>query len=217
MYKRLPVWIAMVAVVNGIVLGVSGRWTDPWLWTYCGIWTATLTYGLLGIGNDLAQERFRPPVKGADSLALRFVRLTGVAHLLIGALDTGRWHLTPVNAGLRGAALAGMALAMVLVYRAMHENRFFSSVVRVQTDRGHHVIETGPYSLVRHPGYAGMISAMPLSGLALGSWLSFAVALVYSAMILRRVLFEDAFLHRNLDGYAAYARRVTGRLIPRVW
>jgi protein-S-isoprenylcysteine O-methyltransferase Ste14 len=217
MYKRLPVWIGMVVVVNGIVLGVSGRWHDPWLWTYCGIWTATLTFGLLGIGNDLARERFKPPVKGADTVALRFVRLTGAAHLVIGALDTGRWHVTAVPAGLRAAALAGMAVAMVLVYRAMHENRFFSAVVRVQTDRGHHVIETGPYSLVRHPGYAGMIAAMPLSGLALGSWLSFGIALVYSGMILRRVLFEDAFLLQNLDGYPAYARRVTGRLVPRVW
>jgi protein-S-isoprenylcysteine O-methyltransferase Ste14 len=62
-----------------------------------------------------------------------------------------------------------------------------------------------------------MIAAIPLSGLALGSWLSFGVALVYSAMILRRVLFEDAFLLHNLDGYPAYARRVTGRLVPRLW
>jgi protein-S-isoprenylcysteine O-methyltransferase Ste14 len=217
MLKRLSVWMGMVVVVNGIVLGVSGRWHDPWLWTYCGIWTATITYGLLGIGNELAAERFTPPVKGADTVALRFVRLTGFAHLLVGALDTGRWHVAPVPDSIRAAALAGMAMAMVLVYRAMHENRFFSAVVRIQADRGHHVIESGPYSLVRHPGYAGMIAAMPLSGLALGSWLSCAVAVVYSAMILRRVFFEDAFLLENLEGYAAYARRVTGRLVPRLW
>ena len=110
-------------------------------------------YGLLGISDDLAQERFTPPVKGADAVALRVVRIVGLAHLLIGALDTGRWHLMPVPNSVRGAALAGMALAMVLVYRAMHENKFFSSVIRVQTDRGHRVVETGPYSLVRHPGY----------------------------------------------------------------
>ena len=217
MFTRLRVWVGMVVVVNGAVLGVSGRWTDPWLLTYCGIWTATLSYGLLGIDADLAKERFEPPVKGADAVALRFVRLTGVAHLLIGALDTGRWHFAPVAAGVRGAALAGMALAMVLIFRSMHENRFFSAVVPVQTDRGHRVVETGPYSLIRHPGYTGMIAAIPLSGLALGSWLSFGVALVYSTMILRRVLFEDAFLLQNLDGYPAYARRVTGRLVPRLW
>jgi protein-S-isoprenylcysteine O-methyltransferase Ste14 len=217
MFTRLRVWIGMVTVVHGVVLGFSGRWTDPWLWTYCEIWTATLSYGLLGIDNDLAQERFNPPGKGADAVALRFVRLTGVAHLVIGALDIGRWHLTPVPDSVRAGALAGMALAMVLIFRAMHENRFFSAVVRVQADRGHRVIETGPYSLIRHPGYAGMIAAIPLSGLALGSWLSFGVALVYSAMILRRVLFEDVFLLHNLDGYPAYARRVTGRLVPRLW
>ena len=67
MAKRLRVWMAMTVVVNGVVLGVSGRWNDPWLWTYCAIWTATISYGLLGISDDLAQERFTPPVKGADA------------------------------------------------------------------------------------------------------------------------------------------------------
>ncbi|HMF60080.1 MAG TPA: hypothetical protein VK595_06905, partial [Vicinamibacterales bacterium] len=69
----------------------------------------------------------------------------------------------------------------------------------------------------RHPGYVGMIAAMPLSGLALGSWVSFGIALAYSALILRRVMFEDAFLLRNLPGYAEYTRRVTRRLLPGMW
>jgi protein-S-isoprenylcysteine O-methyltransferase Ste14 len=62
-----------------------------------------------------------------------------------------------------------------------------------------------------------MAEAMPFSGLALGSWLGFACALAYSVLIARRVIFEDAFLHRNLSGYPEYARRVTHRLIPRTW
>ncbi len=93
-----------------------------------------------------------------------------------------------------------MAVTLGMFFRAMRENRFFSSVVRVQDERGHRVVDSGPYSIVRHPGYAGLIWAIPFSGLALGSWLAAAIGLLMSGMILRRVLFEDAFLNKNLDG-----------------
>jgi protein-S-isoprenylcysteine O-methyltransferase Ste14 len=104
-----------------------------------------------------------------------------------------------------------------MFYRAMLENRFCSAVVRVQDERGHRVVDSGPYSVVRHPGYAGLVWAIPFSGLALGSWLAAAIGLLMSGMILRRVLFEDAFLKKNLEGYAAYTGRVRHRLIPGVW
>ena len=218
MPKRLKIWLLMAIGVSALVLVLSGRWTDPWIWTYCATWAATVTYGLLGIDDDLARERFDPPSGGADAFALVFVRLLGLGHLVVGALDTGHWHLTaPVPPVVRAAALAGMGLSVMLIYRSMHENHYFSAVVRVQEERGHRVIDTGPYSVIRHPGYAGMIAGLPLSGLALGSWVSFCIALVYSALVVRRVMFEDAFLLRNLPGYAAYTRRVTRRLIPGTW
>jgi protein-S-isoprenylcysteine O-methyltransferase Ste14 len=99
----------------------------------------------------------------------------------------------------------------------MMANRFFSAVVRIQHDRGHRVVDSGPYAHARHPGYAGMIVAVPASALVLGSWAGVAVALVYSAMIVRRVLFEDAFLRKHLDGYQAYTERVRYRLVPGVF
>jgi len=117
----------------------------------------------------------------------------------------------------RGFALAGMTLGFLLFFRAMRENRFFSTVVRIQSERGHRVVATGPYSIIRHPGYAGMIVSVPLSGIALGSWAGAALGLVYSAMMMRRVAFEDGFLQQSLGGYAEYATRVPYRLLPRVW
>lgn len=218
MRKRLTRWLLVVLFVGGGVFLLAGTWHDPWLRAYVLVLAITTLYPLLSMDEDLARERFHPPSAGADRVSLGFVRLFGFAHLAAGSLDAGRWHLTPpVPAPWRAVALAGMALSFLLFFRAMLANRFFSSVVRVQTDRGHHVIATGPYSIVRHPGYAGMILGIPLSGLALGSWLSVAIALVYSALILRRVMFEDAFLRTNLDGYSTYAQRVTRRLIPGVW
>jgi protein-S-isoprenylcysteine O-methyltransferase Ste14 len=217
MAKRLVRWFLAVTIVGLCLLVLSGRWADPWLWTYIAIWAALGTYAMLMLDDDLARERFRPPSPGADRLSLRFIRLLAFAHLIVGALDSGRWHLAPVPIPLRIVSMAGMAVSFVVVFRAMRANRFFSSVVRIQDDRGHHVVDSGPYARVRHPGYAGMIPSMPFSALALGSWVAFVMALVYVVLILRRVAFEDAFLQAHLNGYADYARRVRYKLLPGIW
>lgn len=217
MARRLGRWCMAVGLVAGIVLVISGDWTDPWLWAYIATWALVTLYALLSLDDDLAKERFTPPEPGADRLSLRAVRLIALAHLVAGALDTGRLHLTSVDPALRVAGFVGMGISCVVVFHAMLSNRFFSSVVRIQQERGHRVVDAGPYRVVRHPGYAGMILMAPFSGLALGSWISVAVALVYSGLVLRRVFFEDAFLRRNLDGYTAYAERVRYRLVPGIF
>jgi protein-S-isoprenylcysteine O-methyltransferase Ste14 len=218
MRKRVVRWISASGLVGVCVFTLAGTWRDPWLWAYALVWAGTIAYPLFTIDEDLARERFHPPVAGSDPVALVFVRITAVAHLAIGALDSGRWHLTDsVPAPLRAASLAGVAVMFAVFFTAMRQNRFFSAVVRIQDDRGHHVVDSGWYSIVRHPGYAGLMLAAPFSGLALGSWLGAGLGLVMSALIVRRVLFEDAFLRKNLEGYAAYAERVRHRIVPGVW
>lgn len=218
MANRFKRWALATSIVAGLVFVLAGTVRDPWLWAYVGVWSVMAAYAMLGMNEDLAKERFRPPTAGADRIAVRFLRALALAHLVIGALDAGRWHLTaPLPGPIRGLALAGMGSGLGMFYRAMRENRFFSAVVRIQSDRGHRVIDTGPYGVVRHPGYAGLVLVPPLSGLALGSWLAAAGGLIISALVVRRVLFEDAFLREYLEGYGAYAGRVTNRLIPGVW
>lgn len=217
MAKRLKRWLLSTGIVTVGLFALAGTWRDPWLWAYALIWSTITAYAMFFIDEDLLEERFHPPTAGADGVALHFVRAAALSHLVVGALDSGRWHITSVPSGLRAVALALMAVALGMFFRAMRENRFFSSVVRVQDERGHRVVDSGPYSIVRHPGYAGLIWAIPFSGLALGSWLAAAIGLLMSGMILRRVLFEDAFLNKNLVGYAAYSGRVRHRLIPGVW
>jgi protein-S-isoprenylcysteine O-methyltransferase Ste14 len=214
MTNALRRWLIFTGILTAALLLLTGRWLDPWVWAYITVWSMFGLYAMSSIDDDLARERFHPPNPGADRLPLRAIRLLALGHLIVGALDSGRWHLAPVADGLRVAGLAGSLAASFLVVRAMRANRFFSPVVRIQNDRGHHVITTGPYAHVRHPGYAGMILAIVSSGLALGSWLSVALAVAYCAMILRRVTFEDGFLKANLDGYREYAQRVRYRLIP---
>ena len=100
---------------------------------------------------------------------------------------------------------------------ALAENRFFSSVVRIQTDRGHVVCDSGPYRIVRHPGYAGNMLALPGIVLALSSlWTLIPVAVALIIAVIRTVL-EDQTLQNELPGYRDYARRVRYRLIPWIY
>ncbi len=100
---------------------------------------------------------------------------------------------------------------------ALAENRFFSGVVRIQTDRGHVVCDTGPYRFVRHPGYAGSI--LPLFGivLALGSAWALIPAAVASIVAVIRTVLEDQILREELPGYRDYAQHVRYRLIPGIY
>lgn len=217
MLRRTRRWLVAIVACGSTVFLLAGRWMDPWLWAYVTAWAGLLLYPTLRLDDDLAQERFRPPEAGADRLSLRAIRLIALAHVVVGALDVGRLHLTTVPPGLRVIGLIGMAASTLVVFRAMLSNRFFSPVVRIQRERGHRLIDTGPYGIVRHPGYAGMILMAPFSGLALGSWISVLVALAYSGLIVRRVFFEDAYLRDHLEGYANYTERVRYRLVPRLF
>jgi protein-S-isoprenylcysteine O-methyltransferase Ste14 len=214
---RLTRWFLLTAGIGSAVFALAGRWLDPWLWAYvAGVGAAGL-YAALNLDDDLAQERFHPAEPGADRIPLKAIRLVALAHIVVGALDYGRWHIAPTPESARVVGLIGMAVALPLIFGAMMTNRFFSPVVRIQKERGHRLVDDGPYAIVRHPGYVGMIAAIPASALVLGSWIGFVIAVAYSLLILRRVLFEDAFLRANLEGYEQYAQRVRYRLVPGMW
>jgi protein-S-isoprenylcysteine O-methyltransferase Ste14 len=100
---------------------------------------------------------------------------------------------------------------------AMVENRFFSTMVRIQTDRGHRVCDSGPYRFVRHPGYAGNILALPGIVLALGSVWTIIPVLVALIIAVIRTRLEDRTLQDELPGYRGYTRRVRYRLIPGIY
>jgi protein-S-isoprenylcysteine O-methyltransferase Ste14 len=117
---------------------------------------------------------------------------------------------------VQAVGVVGFTLALAVIVWVMHVNRFFSSVIRIQAERGYHVISTGPYRWVRHPGYAAMLLVCPTSGLALGSWLSTVPMLAFIPFILYRTLAEDWMLKRALPGYASYAEQVHYRLFPKI-
>jgi protein-S-isoprenylcysteine O-methyltransferase Ste14 len=99
----------------------------------------------------------------------------------------------------------------------MRANTFFSAVVRIQSDRGHAVVSTGPYRFVRHPGYVGMSAFMLATPLILASRWAFVPATLTVLVTVVRTALEDRTLQAELPGYSDYARRIPYRLVPWVW
>ena len=105
----------------------------------------------------------------------------------------------------------------VLGAYALIENRFFSGMVRIQTDRDHQVVSSGPYRWVRHPGYAGALLVYLVTPLFLDSAWAFLPAVFLAVVLVIRTHLEDSTLQEELAGYREYARRVRYRLLPGVW
>jgi protein-S-isoprenylcysteine O-methyltransferase Ste14 len=209
--------LILVAVMAVALFGSAGRFDIVEFWIYLAIMAAATAFGLGFIDPELARERMRP---GGASLPTRLLLtpLPILIHLCIAGLDRGRLHWTnTVPVVLRFLALAIFAACWAVVIWAMHVNRFFSSVARIQSERDHHVITAGPYAWVRHPGYGASVVAALVSGIALGSWLAALVGALMVPLILWRASYEDQLLREQLSGYRDYAARVRYRFLPGVW
>ncbi len=214
MIKRLSLWAAQAALFVWAALRID----LPRFWVFCAIWCGGSLYGLLAADPTLIAERLKPGGPTADRWLLLGIRVTAVVSVILAVADLERNRSSSaVPPPVRIAAMAVFAASLALALRAMVANRFFSIAVRIQTDRGHHVVRQGPYGIVRHPGYLGMLTAMPAATLALGSSWAVGPALVYSALIGVRVRLEDRYLQEHLEGYKAYANDVRFRLIPGIW
>ena len=156
-------------------------------------------------------------------ITLIWSRLTCPAFLRRHAGPWSRKISATSNAGRttaagRYAGLFTVAAGCALALWAMRVNRFFSSVIRIQTDRRQRVVTTGPYAFVRHPGYPAGILVIVASGPALGSWLAAALVVIFSLpFLLYRTTTEDQILQVELAGYSDYATRVRWRLLPGIW
>lgn len=215
---KVPRWIAVSGVYGAILAALAGRLDLPFLWAYWGVGALGALALILTIDPDLAQERRRPGPGGVDRHRRFFFGFFFLAHLVIGVLDLGRFHWSDtVPAATRIAGLAGYAAALGWLAWSVAVNRFFSPVVRIQAERGHHLITRGPYRYVRHPGYLALVVLFPASALALGSWWSLAPALVNVALVFHRAAIEDRYLMEHLTGYAGYAGTVSYRLVPGIW
>jgi protein-S-isoprenylcysteine O-methyltransferase Ste14 len=212
----------MIAFLIVVLFGSAGalRWWPGW--AYLGLYLAMIVLNaivLLPNDRGLIEERSRvgQGVPGWDLTFARAYSVLAIAILLVAGLNARfRWPpVIPLWLQVVGGVI--VALGYLLFAWAMSANRFFSTVVRVQKDRGHSVVSSGPYRFVRHPAYAGSVPLCVATALLLGSaWALIPGALAAAAIVARAAL-EDAELRRELTGYAEYAQRVPFRLVPGIW
>ena len=133
------------------LFGAAGTVAIPGFWVYLAIFAAVMVVSFAVLDPDLLRERMRPGGKKSP-LALRIFSLVLFMHWIVAGLDRGRFHWSDnVPSWLQGVCLFIVATGYALALWAMRVNRFFSSVIRIQTDRGQYVVTTGPYAFVRHP------------------------------------------------------------------
>lgn len=153
--------------------------------------------------------------RGEDQGSESLLGLSMTLGAIWAAADVGRLHLTDgVPEAARWGAVVVLAVGTGLRLWAMQVNRFFSNRLVIQAERGHQVIDRGPYARVRHPGYTTFLVILPAMPIAIGSWSALGVFALGVFAVLRRTAREDRFLHENLEGYPEYASRVRARLVP---
>jgi len=213
--------LRFVAVLAAMFF-LAGRLSYWQAWSYgaSGLLFGLVVAVLFAKKPDVIEERVRPGpgMKWWDKVFFTVYLPSFLAILAVAALDAGRHHWTPpLPVAVYVAAYMVLVVAYGIVLWAMWTNRFFSSVVRIQTDLGHHVVHDGPYRFVRHPGYVGAILLGLGSAVALGSLWSLIPAGLMAMAVTVRTGLEDATLKRELPGYAEYASSVRYRLLPGVW
>jgi protein-S-isoprenylcysteine O-methyltransferase Ste14 len=210
--------VALLICAAAALFAPAGSFAILIFWEYLAILCLVFIVSFIMLDRGLLQERMRPGGKPIP-LGLRLLNVVLLIHLIIAGLDRGRMHWSDtVPPWLQAVGFLTMAAGYALVFWAMVVNRFSSSIVRIQSDRGQYVVTSGPYAFIRHPAYAAGILIILASGIALGSWLAAAfLAAIGLPFLLYRAITEDRILQRQLPGYADYAQRVRWRLIPGIW
>ena len=216
--------LAVYAVTAALMCGAAGTWRWPQGWAFVvemmvtgiviSLWLAYHDPGLLRERMSSPLQRAQAP---ADKVFMLCLFVAWPAWLVVMALDAVRfrWSHLPVWANVLGALL--ILVAMYAVYRTFRENSFAAAVVKIQKERGQTVVTTGPYSVVRHPMYAGASLIFFGAPMLLGSGWGLALAPAWLTLLMLRIPLEERVLRENLDGYADYARRVRYRLVPGIW
>jgi len=210
--------VALLICAAAALFASAGSLAILSFWLYLAILGLVFIASFVMLDRGLLQERMRPG-GGPIPLGLRLLNGVLLVHWIIAGIDRGHMHLSDtVSPWLQAAGLLIIAAGYALVFWAMQVNRFASSVVRIQSDRGQYVVTSGPYALIRHPTYAAGIVIVLASGIALGSWLAAAfLAAIGLPFLIYRTLTEDRVLQAQLPGYAEYAQRVRWRLAPGIW
>lgn len=222
--KQIIVSCLMLLVQIIIFFISAGHINIPRAWMFFGV---TFVYLLVSVAvlykfnPELIEQRLKIKRIGSKSWDEVLMRVNNIMVMCvlpaIAGLDIGRFRWPSLSIHFTVVGFALYVISSVLINWAMIVNPYFEATVRIQKDRYHQVITTGPYKIVRHPGYlAGILWTLSIP-LIVGSVFAFVPAGIYTFLTIIRTLLEDKTLRNELNGYSEYAKRVRYRLLPWIW
>ena len=215
--------ILVSVLLMGLVLFLSaGRLDWPAAWIFLGSYVLViLTLGVWVTRKhpDVVNERGKIAhnAKSWDKVLMTIYTVMLLVVFGMAGLDAGRFGWSTMPSAVQVIGFAALIFAMAVTYWAMANNPFLSTIVRIQDDRGHYVVSSGPYRYVRHPMYSAILIMWPGIALELGSWWALLPAVVIAIVFVIRTALEDRTLQAELPGYAEYAQRTRYRLVPGIW
>jgi protein-S-isoprenylcysteine O-methyltransferase Ste14 len=222
-YKRMVLLCFFYLLQTAIFFIAAGRLNLPRAWLFYGLNLGFVIVNMV-IGSKLFPElvNVRGEIKKKDTkswdivFAIIYTLMLFVSPAIAG-LDVGRylWSDVTIYWVIPGVSL--FFVSVIFVDWAMMTNTYFDTAVRIQKDRGHSVVATGPYKIIRHPGYVGMILLYISSPLIIGSLFAWIPAAIIIVSFFIRTALEDKTLRNELEGYLDYSKKVKYRLIPGVW
>lgn len=206
-----------------LILFFSAGRIDYWQgWLYATICILSVLLNSFALKNkdELAAERtgIKSGTKSWDKIILGLSAVTLIITYVVAGLDSGRFQWSPIfHRGINATGVVLILSGELIFLMAQKQNKFFSSLMRIQTDRGHTVCDTGIYKIIRHPAYFGNIITAFGIPLILGSLWSFIPSAASVLLTVLRTSLEDRTLINELDGYVDYASRTRYRLLPFIW
>ena len=204
----------------------AGTWYWWEAWVVIALWTVygfVMTSYLLRHDPALLKERLRfVPVhqeqKSWDKILMSMFFIAGIGLYLVPGFDVIRFGWSePLPMWMKVVGMVVQIPCFVLLGWVMRENTYLSQVVKIDEARGHQVITTGPYALVRHPMYTIVIVLLFAMPIALGSRYALILSVFLSVLLVVRTFLEDRTLHEELEGYVEYAEKTRYRLLPGIW
>lgn len=213
----------MGVIMSAVILFVpAGRWDWVWGWIAVMIlagWVGATALAVIPRSPQLLAERVGPR-KGAkawDTAIMSIVGLIILAVYVVAGLDVRNGWTTGFSTIAQIVGAIVTALGYTLTVWATASNPYFSLILRIQKERGHTVVTTGPYRFVRHPGYVGSILAFGGTPFLLGSGWAILLGAASALLMIVRTALEDKTLQAELPGYAEYTQHTRYRLLPGVW
>jgi protein-S-isoprenylcysteine O-methyltransferase Ste14 len=211
-----------VAISGCVLFGIAGRvnWSGGWLILLLFAGHTFLSgWWLSRRDPELLKERLTTAsnVPQWDRLIWRGNRISLVMLLATAALDAGRFRWSAMPTLVQMIGTAAVVAALPVIWWCGATNRFLSGKARIQSERGHTVVQDGPYRFVRHPLYAVRVFSTIGAALALGSWLALVPAALNVVLLVLRTSLEDRLLTAELPGYRQYAEHVPARMVPGLW